>query len=90
MHKMKIVPKQGKITRGTSVRLSHLSNSDIFILFFKEIGEEWLTEKLLNRIDKDNQGIDFKEFLNWFYLLSRGTIEERRKCNSPYLLCLTP
>ena len=81
MSKMKIIPVDGKISRGNFLELRfNLSiKIDLFQSFFKELGEEWLIDKLMFRIDRDGEGMDFFEFMRWLYLLSRGTIEERRR-----------
>ena len=78
---MKIIPVDGKISRGNFLELRfNLSiKIDLFQSFFKELGEEWLIDKLMFRIDRDGEGMDFFEFMRWLYLLSRGTIEERRR-----------
>lgn len=65
---MKLQPKNGKIP------------PDTFVSYLKEVGQDWLISQVVHVIDKNDDGIDFAEFMTWFYLLSRGSVEERRKC----------
>jgi hypothetical protein len=56
MHSLPFHPENGRITR------------EQFKKFLEDLGDEWLMAQLLRVIDKNGNGIDFFEFMNWLYL----------------------